>query len=263
MLDEYLFTWRFGPLAVNMSLIVCHACDLVHRRSKVAAERVRVRCVRCRAELYRTHSTNMDTAIAVAVSALVLLILSNAYPLVTLELNGSVRTATLMRAVWDMYLQGYVPVAALVLLTTVLIPLFQISALLYLLISLRRNRRRASPNDTGRPRAASPLAALRFAARRMATPRFAAPRVAAPRVAAPPIAGRNELFRALTWLRPWAMSEVFMLGALVAMVKLSVMATVVPGIALFSYGTLMLLLAALTAITPAEQFWQWVEDAGT
>lgn len=244
MLPEYLFIWGLGPLAVNMSLIVCHACDLVHRRSKVAAERARVRCVRCHAELYRTHSTSMDTAIAVAASALVLLVLSNAYPLVTLKVNGSVRTATLMRAIWDMYLQGYVPVAVLVLLTTVLIPLFQISALLYLLISLRRNRRAAGPQH------------------QHAGPRRAAPRYAARRMAAPPIAWRNELFRALTWLRPWAMPEVFMLGAFVAMVKLSVMATVVPGIALFSYGTLMLMLAALTAITPAEQFWQWVEEAG-
>jgi paraquat-inducible protein A len=225
MLHEYLFIWRLGPLAVNMSIIVCHACDLVHRRSEVAAERTRVRCVRCRAELYRTHSTSMDTAIAVALSAMVLLVLSNVYPMVTLELNGSKRTATLMRAVWDMYLQGYVPVAFLVLLTTVLIPLFQISALLYLLISLRMNR--------GGPRA----------------------------IGRPPIAGRNELFRALGRLRPWAMSEVFMLGALVAMVKLSATATVVPGISLFSYGALMLMLATLTAITPAEQFWQWVEES--
>jgi len=244
MLHENLFTQGLGPLAVNMSIIVCHACDLVHRRSESAAERARVRCVRCRAELYRTYSTSMDTAIAVAMSALVLLVLSNAYPMVTLELNGSKRTATLMRAVWDMYVQGYVPVAILVLLTTVLIPLFQISALLYLLISLRLNR--------GGPRTIGPG----FGARPMAAPRFAARPIAAR-----PIAGRNELFRALGRLRPWAMPEVFMLGALVAMVKLSAMATVVPGVSLFSYGALMLMLAALTAITPPEQFWQWVEES--
>lgn len=208
-----------------MSIIVCHACDLVQRRSEVAAERTRVRCVRCRAELYRTHSTSLDTAIAVAMSALVLLVLSNAYPMVTLELNGSKRTATLMRAVWDMYLQGYVPVAFLVLLTTVLVPLFQISALLYLLIALRRQRGTSRAGGQALP-------------------------------------GRNELFRALGRLRPWAMPEVFMLGALVAMVKLSAMASVVPGISLFSYGVLMLMLATLTAITPAEQFWQWVEESG-
>jgi paraquat-inducible protein A len=81
--------------------------------------------------------------------------------------------------------------------------------------------------------------------------------------AASPITGRNELFRALGRLRPWAMSEVFMLGALVAMVKLSAMATVIPGISLFSYGALMLMLSTLTAITPPEQFWQWVEESGS
>jgi paraquat-inducible protein A len=92
--------------------------------------------------------------------------------------------------------------------------LFQIAALLYVLLPLRRN---------GRAR------------------------------------GQNEVFRALTQLRPWAMSEVFMLGALVALVKLSALAQVIPGIALFAYGALMLTLAALTSITPTEQFWQWVE----
>jgi paraquat-inducible protein A len=55
------------------------------------------------------------------------------------------------------------------------------------------------------------------------------------------------------------MPEVFLLGALVALVKLSAIAEVVPGISLFSYGAFMLTLAGLTSITPKEQFWQWVE----
>jgi paraquat-inducible protein A len=75
--------------------------------------------------------------------------------------------------------------------------------------------------------------------------------------------GQNELFRALTLLRPWAMTEVFMLGALVALVKLSALAQVVPGIALFCYGSLMLTLAGLTNITPTERFWQWAEGRRT
>jgi paraquat-inducible protein A len=53
-----------------------------------------------------------------------------------------------------------------------------------------------------------------------------------------------------------------MLGALVALVKLSALAEVVPGVALFAYGALMLVLAALTSVTPPEQFWRWVEAAG-
>ncbi len=195
------------------ALIVCHACDLVHHR--VAHDlNARIRCVRCRAELYRTSSAGIDTAIALAITASVLLLLSNAFPLVALEVNGTTRTTTLLGAAWGLYGQGYGAISALVLATTVLVPLFQIGALLYVLLSVRTSRK---------PR------------------------------------GQNELFRALTRVRPWAMPEVFMLGALVALVKLSAMAQVVPGIALFAYGALMLTLAGLTSITPTEQFWQWVE----
>jgi len=198
------------------SLIVCHACDLVHRRD-VIMDKARVRCVRCRAELYRTNSASIDTAIALAVTAAVLLLLSNVYPLVALQLNGSVRATTLVGAAIGLYNQGYAPVAALVLVTTLLVPLFQISGLLYVLVPLRANRR------------------------------------------AP---GQNELFRALTYLRPWAMTEVFMLGALVALVKLAALAEVIPGVSLYSYGALMLALSALTSITPMEQFWRWVDGGG-
>jgi paraquat-inducible protein A len=172
------------------SVIVCHACDLVHRRDAIL-ENARVRCVRCRAELYRTNSATVDTAIALASSALVLLLLSNVYPLVALQLNGSQRATTLAGAALGLYRQGYSAIAALVLLTTVLIPLLQIVSLLYVLWPLRSQRR-------------APV--------------------------------QNELFRLLTRLRPWAMPEVFMLGALVALVKLAALARVVPGIALFAYG---------------------------
>ena len=198
------------------SLIVCHACDLVHRRD-VIPDNARVRCVRCRAELYRTNSASLDTAVALGVTAAVLLLLSNAYPLVALQLNGSVRETTLVGAAIGLYAQGYAPVAALVLLTALLVPLFQISGLLYVLLPLRVNRR------------------------------------------AP---GQNEMFRALTYLRPWAMSEVFVLGALVALVKLAALAEVIPGVSLYAYGALMFTLSALTSITPTEQFWRWVDGGG-
>ena len=195
------------------SMIVCHACDLVHRGAAISPN-ARVRCVRCRAELYRTNSASIDSAIALAVSALALLALSNAFPLVALQLNGANRTTTLLGAAHGLFSQGYASIALLVLLTTLIVPLFQITSLLYVLVPLRSGRH------------------------------------------AP---GQNAVFRALTHLRPWAMSEVFMLGSLVALVKLAALAQVVPGIALFSYGALMLTLAGLTSITPTAQFWRWVE----
>jgi paraquat-inducible protein A len=73
-------------------------------------------------------------------------------------------------------------------------------------------------------------------------------------------AGQTLLFRLLTQIRPWTFVEVFMLGALVALVRLAAFARVVPGIALWSCVLLMMALAALTSRTGPGQFWRWVEQ---
>jgi len=66
-------------------------------------------------------------------------------------------------------------------------------------------------------------------------------------------------FRLLQSTRPWGMIDVFMLGVLVSLVKLSHMASVVPGIALWSFTGLMFLLAAATAAFDPRAFWISVE----
>jgi paraquat-inducible protein A len=53
--------------------------------------------------------------------------------------------------------------------------------------------------------------------------------------------------------RPWSMTEVLLLGALVAVVKLSSWVHVTPGIGLWALGSLMILLTILSMIEP--QFW--------
>jgi paraquat-inducible protein A len=73
------------------------------------------------------------------------------------------------------------------------------------------------------------------------------------------VRGQNLMFRLLTALRPWGLTEVFMLGAVVALVKLSAQAEVSPRVSLLAYGLLMLSIAALTSATPSEQYWRWVK----
>ena len=69
-----------------------------------------------------------------------------------------------------------------------------------------------------------------------------------------PLAGALVL-RALLVVKPWGMVEVFMLGVLVALVKLAHLASVVPGVALWSFGALILVFAAAAASFDAEQTW--------
>ena len=51
--------------------------------------------------------------------------------------------------------------------------------------------------------------------------------------------------RALRWVSRWSMVEVFMVGTLVAIVKLAGLASVIPGVGIFSYAVLTVLLAAM------------------
>lgn len=67
-----------------------------------------------------------------------------------------------------------------------------------------------------------------------------------------------QAFRLLLSLRPWAMMEVFLLGILVSLVKLSGMATIVAGIALWAFALLIVVLAAATAALEPHEIWDRV-----
>jgi len=195
-------------------VIVCPACDLAHRAAP-SPLRGKLECARCGASLQRPDRAPIDRAIAVALCALVLFALTNAYPLVAMQVGGATRATTLAGAAYGLYAQGFRALAALVFLTTVIGPGLQIAVLLYVLIPLRR-------------------------------------RLCAPH--------QNTAIRVLTQVRSWTFVEVFMLGALVALVRLAKFAAIVPGVSLWACGLLMMTLAALISIATPDQMWRWVEQ---
>lgn len=73
----------------------------------------------------------------------------------------------------------------------------------------------------------------------------------------------NFVARLVQIVRPWAMVEVFLLGTLVAYVKLTSMATVVPGTALLAFGALTILLTAVLSFNPRHIWRMAVQDKGT
>ena len=60
-------------------------------------------------------------------------------------------------------------------------------------------------------------------------------------------------------LQPWSMMEVFLIGVLVAIVKLVGMAQIVPGLALWSFALLIVTLAAAAANMDQRVVWDKVE----
>lgn len=71
--------------------------------------------------------------------------------------------------------------------------------------------------------------------------------------------GGTWVLRALAALRPWGMVEVFVLGVLVALVKLTHIASVVPGVALWAFGALIVLFATAVAAFDMHAAWQRME----
>lgn len=190
-------------------LIACHECDLLQREKALPPNGV-LRCCRCHGELYRSHPDSLDRALSFTLTSIVLLVISNSFPIVGLEVNGDLVRTTLMGAVLVLFHDGMWPLAGLVFITTILMPALQTATMTYLLVPLRRQR----------------------------------------------LPYRIDLaVRILHLAKPWGMTEVLILGMLVALVKLAHIASVVPGIALWSFGALMLLLAAASAAFDLREMW--------
>jgi paraquat-inducible protein A len=194
-------------------VIACHECDLLQREHPLPVNGV-LRCCRCRAALYRRQVGGLDRALAYALAALALFVLANAFPIVGLSVNGDLVETTLFGSVRVLYRDGMWPLAVLIFITTLLMPMLQAAGIVWLLLPLRLGRR--------------PYRA-------------------------------DFVFRLLHVAQSWGMTEVLILGLLVALVKLAHIASVVPDIALWSFGALMLLLAAAAAAFDPRELWARLE----
>ena len=76
---------------------------------------------------------------------------------------------------------------------------------------------------------------------------------------APQVVG--EMLRWADSMQPWSMSEVMMLGILVALIKIAELATVEPGIGMYGVGALIFLFAAIMVTFHPREVWQRVERA--
>ena len=71
----------------------------------------------------------------------------------------------------------------------------------------------------------------------------------------------GELLRSAHLMQPWSMTEVMMLGILVALFKIAQLATVIPGIGMYAAGLFVLLMAAVLVSFDPHEVWKRVEWA--
>ncbi len=195
----------------NCKFIACHECDLLMREISLTPGEAMI-CRRCGAELYRSTST-VDKPLAFLLTAVVMLIVANVYPIVGFTLQGTSNATTLFGAVHALWNQGMIPIAVVVFLTIFLVPAVELTIMGYLLLSLKFGHRPA---------------------------------------------GMAPLMRTLQYVNPWGMVEVFILGLIVAYVKLAHDGAVIPDLALWAFGILTLLLAATASLFNVRDVWNRV-----
>ncbi|MFC5740623.1 paraquat-inducible protein A [Dyella tabacisoli] len=183
-------------------LMICEHCDTVYRRRELACGEV-ARCVRCDAVLERHHRWSAGAMLALVLTALVVFVQANIWPIVTLGLNGQLVSARLWDTILMMWNDHSQIVAVLAAATLFFIPLGKMLLLGWVLLFARRGER------------------------------------------AP---GFRLAMVILHHIKPWTMSEVFVLGALVAIVKAHVYFDVIPNPGIFAYAVMMLLITVFAGI---------------
>ena len=121
-------------------LLACPECDLLQSDSAIPRPR-KALCARCGAILYQRHDHGLERTLALTVAALVLFTIANAFPIVSLELQGERTDATLVGAVSTLWSQNMQLVGLLVAFTAIAMPLLEIAALAWLLFPLRYGRK--------------------------------------------------------------------------------------------------------------------------
>lgn len=203
-------------LAARPDLVVCNECDAVYERITLARGTV-ARCQRCNALLGRGHVLRTEALLAFAVASLLLIVIGNSAPIVTLDLRGVITQATLPECIEATWQAGQPLVAVLTAATALVFPLAFVVLRLYLLGSLVRGL----------------------------VPR-----------------GFVPAMHMLEFTTRWGMVEVFLMGTLVAVVRCASLTGATPGIGLFAYAAVTLLITAITA-SGTHSLWARADDLRT
>ncbi len=188
--------------ATLQDLVACPYCDGIHLRT-LLLEGEAALCQRCDALLYRVPAKGADMRLPLVLAAAVFLVTSHLWPIAEVSLQGVPLPLTLWGCIALMHAGHMLPIALLMLVTTIVLPAIELSLMVAGIIAPRQPRR------------------------------------------LPPAGRGQRLLHWLRQLRPWVITELYMLGMLLALYQASALGTLVIGIAAIASGLLAIALVAV------------------
>ncbi|MDJ0720347.1 MAG: paraquat-inducible protein A [Desulfobacterales bacterium] len=121
------------PTARRLGLVACRSCHLLNQRLETAVD-----CPRCGAPLHSRKPNSIARAWALVLAAAVFYIPANVLPITHTTSLGAVQSDTIMSGVIYFIHSGSWPVALVIFVASVFVPLLKLLILAFLLLSVQR-----------------------------------------------------------------------------------------------------------------------------
>ena len=126
--------------AASASLLSCHSCNLLSKMSGSHGH-PHALCPRCGAPLHQRKTNSLTRTWALTIAAFIFYIPANVLPITVVTSLGKTQADTIMSGVIYFVQTGMWPIALVIFVASVAVPLIKLFVLAFLLISVQRKSR--------------------------------------------------------------------------------------------------------------------------
>jgi len=115
-------------------MLRCPICEAVNYENHE-----KLRCRRCHSQIYHSKQLSYHKTIAYLITAIILYIPANLYPILISKQFGMSTESTIMGGIMHLWEAGSYPIAIIILVASVFVPLLKFIFIIYLLIATKYN----------------------------------------------------------------------------------------------------------------------------
>ena len=122
--------------AKSAGMVLCHDCHKLLSYPKAQAHEDLV-CPRCGSLVHQRHLNSLARTWALVITAFILLIPANLFPIMTFTIKGNGEPSTIIDGVLLMVHHGMIPIALVVFIASIAVPFMKLTGLAVLLLSVQ------------------------------------------------------------------------------------------------------------------------------
>ncbi len=120
----------------SLSHMACSDCDLLQTIPPLAVGES-VSCIRCSSTLFKHHKNSINRSLAFAITGLILYVIANMFPLLSLKAMGLMQDSTLLSTAISLFQEGRPFLSVVLLLTTIVFPATTLIGTIYILLQVK------------------------------------------------------------------------------------------------------------------------------